>query len=92
MRYDQRYGGSYGSGSFGGGLLDEFKNAFNRPDNGLIQIILINLVVFVGLILLKVILTLSPGLPQGPFEGLLTIDTSSARQPAIEVNVRGVVL
>lgn len=28
-------------------ILDEFKNAFNRPNNGLIQIILINVAVFV---------------------------------------------
>ena len=51
MRYNQGYGGSYGGrgGFSGSGLLDEFKNAFNKPDNGLIQIILINLVVFVGL-------------------------------------------
>lgn len=40
----------------------------------------------------KVILTLNPGLPKGPFEGLLTIDTTSSRQPTIEVNVRGVAL
>lgn len=60
MRYNQGYG-STGGGIGGGGLLDEFKNAFNRPDNGLIQIILINLVVFVGLIFLRVILTFSGG-------------------------------
>ena len=40
----------------------------------------------------KVLLTLSPGLPKGPFEGLLTIDTNSAKQPQIEVNVKGVAL
>ena len=45
----------------GGGVLDEFKHAFNRPDNGLVQIILINLVVYVGLIFLRVILTLTGG-------------------------------
>ncbi|MEM7550264.1 MAG: rhomboid family intramembrane serine protease [Bacteroidota bacterium] len=42
----------------GGGILDEFKNAFKRPNNELIQIILINLAVFVVLIILKVFLTL----------------------------------
>ena len=57
MRYSQGYG-SKGSG-MGSGLLDEFKHAFNRPDNGLVQIILINLVVYVGLIFLRVILTFS---------------------------------
>jgi membrane associated rhomboid family serine protease len=61
MRYNQGYGG-VGGGLSGGGLLDEFKNAFNRPDNGLMQIILINLAVFVILILLRVLLTFSGGL------------------------------
>jgi len=42
-----------------GGLLEEFKGAFSKPDNALIQIILINLVVFLGLILLRVLLTLT---------------------------------
>lgn len=40
----------------------------------------------------KVILTLSPGMPKGQFDGLVTIGTTSARQPTIEVSVRGVVL
>ena len=57
MRFSQGYG-STGSG-MGSGLLDEFKHAFNRPDNGLVQIILVNLVVYVGLIFLRVILTFS---------------------------------
>ena len=57
MRYSQGYG-SKGS-SMGSGLLDEFKHAFDRPDNGLVQIILINIVVYVGLIFLRVILTFS---------------------------------
>jgi len=60
MRYNQRYG-SFGGGMAGSGLIDEFKNAFNKPDNGLIQIILINLFVFVALIVLRVILTFSGG-------------------------------
>lgn len=60
MRYNQGYG-SYGGGLRGGGLLDEFRNAFSKPDNGLVQIILINLAVFVTLIILKVLLTLTGG-------------------------------
>jgi membrane associated rhomboid family serine protease len=60
MKYSQGYG-SMGGGMRGGGILDEFKHAFNRPDNGLLQIILINLVVYVGLIFLRVILTLTGG-------------------------------
>lgn len=60
MRYNQGYG-STGGGIRGAGILDEFKNAFNKPDNGLIQIILINLVVFITLIFLRVILTFSGG-------------------------------
>ena len=63
MRYNQGYGGSFGGGGLGSGLVDEFRNAFSKPDNGLIQIILINLVVFVSLIVLRVILTLS-GVPE----------------------------
>jgi hypothetical protein len=58
MRYSQGYG-SMGGGTMGGSLLDEFKNAFSKPDNGLIQIILINLAVFVALIILRVLLTFS---------------------------------
>lgn len=42
-------------------IIEEFKHAFSKPDNGLIQIILINLVVYLTLIVLKVILTLSGG-------------------------------
>jgi len=42
--------------------------------------------------LYKVLLTLSPGMPKGAFEGLVTIDTNSDRQPTIEVSVKGVVL
>lgn len=57
MRYSQGYGSM--GGSMRSGILDEFKHAFNRPDNGLMQIILINLVVYVGLIFLRVILTFS---------------------------------
>ncbi len=59
MRYNQGYGQM--GGMRGGGLLDELKNAFNRPDNGLMQIILINIIVFVALIFVRVILTISGG-------------------------------
>ncbi len=41
------------------GILDDFKNAWNKPNNGLAQIIMINIIVFLVLIVLKVILTLS---------------------------------
>ena len=40
-------------------ILDDFKNAFSRPNNGLIKIIVINLVVFLALLFLQVILTMS---------------------------------
>ena len=40
-------------------ILDEFKNAFSRPNNGLMKIIVINVVVFLALLFLQVILTLS---------------------------------
>ena len=30
-----------------GGLFDDFKNAWNKPDNGLIQLIIVNAIVFV---------------------------------------------
>ena len=40
-------------------ILDDFKNAFNRPNNGMMKIIVINLVVFLALLFLEVILTLS---------------------------------
>jgi membrane associated rhomboid family serine protease len=35
-------------------VLEEFKNAFSKPNNGHIQLIIINVVVFLGLIILKV--------------------------------------
>lgn len=52
----QPYGGR---GGFGSGILDEFKNAFKQYDNGLMQIIFINVAVFVVIMLLRVILVLS---------------------------------
>jgi len=42
-----------------GGLFDDFKNAWSRPNNGLIQLIMINVIVFLALIIFKVVLTLS---------------------------------
>ena len=59
MRYTQGYG--QGGGLRGGNILDEFKNAFGKPDNGLIQIILINLTVFITVLVARVFLTLSGG-------------------------------
>ena len=40
----------------------------------------------------RIQLTLTTGLPKGAFEGLLTIRTSSARQPVVEVPLRGTIL
>jgi membrane associated rhomboid family serine protease len=42
-------------------ILDDFKNAWDRPNNAVVQIILINVIVFLALIFLKVILFLSGG-------------------------------
>jgi len=42
-----------------GGLFDDFKNAWSRPNNGLIQLIMINIIVFVVLIILKVVFSIS---------------------------------
>lgn len=42
--------------------------------------------------LYKVVLTLKPGTPKGDFEGLVTITTTSTKQPTVEVSVKGVVL
>lgn len=42
----------------GGGILEEFKNAFNRGNNAHIQLIMINLVVFLVLIISNVFLDL----------------------------------
>ncbi len=40
----------------------------------------------------RVRLTLLPGLPKGEFEGVLTLRTSSERQPEVQVPLRGTVL
>jgi len=54
------------------GMLDDFKNAFSKPNNGLIQIILINIIVFLVLIVLKVILSIggSPGVYDAIYHNL----------------------
>ena len=41
------------------GFLDEFKNAWDKPNNALVQIIIINVVIFVVLLVLKVLLVVS---------------------------------
>ncbi|MCY7351127.1 MAG: rhomboid family intramembrane serine protease [Cytophagaceae bacterium] len=41
------------------GFLDEFKNAFTKRNNGLVQIILVNVIVFLTLLVSKIVLTLS---------------------------------
>ncbi|MFT4786059.1 MAG: membrane associated rhomboid family serine protease [Cyclobacteriaceae bacterium] len=51
-------------------ILDDFRNAWNRPNNAVIQIILINVIVFLALIFLKVILVLSGG--EGIYRAILT--------------------
>lgn len=53
MQYGRQ---SYGRGGFGAGIMGEFKNAFKLPDNGLMQIIFINVAVFIVFNLLHVIL------------------------------------
>jgi len=58
MQYGRQ---SYDRGSFGSGIMDEFKNAFTLPDNGLMQIIFINVAVFIAFMIAKVILVLSGG-------------------------------
>lgn len=40
----------------------------------------------------KVVLTLTPGMAKGPFEGKLRINTTSRRRPTVEVDVSGTVL
>lgn len=56
MQYGRQ---SYGRGGFGSGIMGEFKNAFKLPDNGLMQIIFINVAVFVVFMILQVVLRLS---------------------------------
>ncbi len=40
-------------------IIEDFKNAWNKPENGLIKIILINIIIFVSLSILKVISQIS---------------------------------
>ncbi len=40
-------------------IIEDFKNAWNKKDNGLIKIILINIIVFVSMSIIEVFLTLS---------------------------------
>ncbi len=56
MQYGKQ---SYGGKGFGSSIMDEFKNAFKLPDNGLIQLIFINIAVFVVFNLLHVVLFFS---------------------------------
>lgn len=62
-----------------GGILDDFKNAFNRQDNGHIQLILVNLITFLVLILMIPLLDLS-----GNSETFRTILTYLAMPSSIE--------
>ena len=41
------------------GFLDEFKNAWDKPNNALVQIIIINVVIFVALLVMKVFLVIA---------------------------------
>ncbi len=43
----------------GNSILDEFKMAWKKPDNGLIQIILINLIIFILINILRVVISIS---------------------------------
>jgi len=45
------------------GLLDDFRNEFNKPNNTLVQLILVNTVVFLVLLLAKVGLTMGNNVP-----------------------------
>ena len=40
-------------------IIEDFKNAWNKKDNGLIKIIIINIIVFVSMSILEVFFTLS---------------------------------
>ena len=66
MQYGRQ---SYSKGGFGSGMMDEFKNAFKLPDNGLMQIIFINVAVFLVFMILRVVLTLSGGVEV--YDGLM---------------------
>ncbi len=55
MQYGRQ---SYAKGGFGAGIMGEFKNAFKLPDNGLMQLIFINVASFVGILIIEVPLVL----------------------------------
>ena len=40
-------------------IIEDFRNAWNKENNGLIKIILINIIVFVSMSILEVFITLS---------------------------------
>ena len=44
-------------------IIEDFKSAWSKDDNGLVKIILINVIVFVVLSILEVFITLSGGVP-----------------------------
>ncbi|GAB3922952.1 rhomboid family intramembrane serine protease [Larkinella terrae] len=58
------------------GLLDDFRSEFNKPNNTLVQLILINTIVFLLLLILKVILTLAE------MSGVYTLIVDQLRLPA----------
>jgi membrane associated rhomboid family serine protease len=64
-----------------GSILTDFRNAFNKPNNGLIQIIFINIILFLILIVVKVVLTLST------FSGLYVSFISKLQLPASFINI-----
>ncbi len=41
------------------GIFNEIKNSWNRPNNGLMQLIIVNVAVFIAVILTKVVMTLA---------------------------------
>lgn len=57
-------------------IFDDFRNAWDRPNNGLVQIILLNVILFVVMIILKVVFTLSG------FSGLYDSISSQLMLPA----------
>ncbi|MFD1142773.1 rhomboid family intramembrane serine protease [Larkinella insperata] len=52
------------------GLLDDFRNEFNKPNNTLVQLILINTIVFLLLLILKVVVMLA--VIPGVYEAVIT--------------------
>ncbi|WP_128545414.1 rhomboid family intramembrane serine protease [Larkinella soli] len=58
------------------GLFDDFRSEFNKPNNTLVQLILINTIVFLLLLILKVVLTL------GQTSGVYHLIVEQLRLPA----------